>query len=796
LDFIEQHIEFNLCLGRTNYNFITHIYALTLSQIFLVMKRILLLVSLLYIYQISIAQLRYYPENNIQFTVAGRPLTLANCGGFNNPQFAMADLNRDGLKDLVVFENGKGIRTFLNKGTTAAPDYRFYPQYALNFPPIYQYLVLADYNCDNIPDLFHQGVTGFSAYKGYYNASNQLCFTYYKDLFYTNDRRTGGPANAYNNPRDIPAIVDVDNDGDIDFLSYNVLGGFISYYKNLRVENSLPCDSIYIALKDNCWGKVYQGFYREHYLNRTCDNSSLLKPGGDAKLTHTGNTLCLFDWDWDGDYDYLDGNVSFSEMTFLKNGRIENGGNDSMVYQDTTWQAAGKQIFMPLWAAAFNIDIDQDGKKDLLIAPNTPGSSQNFHSIWFYKNYSTPRVPDWRFVSDSFLCDKTIDVGTASVPLLFDYYKDGKPDLIIGSDGFYQSSGLLKSKLTILKNTSTTGNPTFDLQTQNFLNIDSFNFRGAAPAAGDIDGDGKSDLVLGHTDGTLSYFKNMALTEGVVPDWRITQLQLTDMMGDTINVDGNAAPFIYDVDKDGKKDLVIGNNYGTIQYYRNVAATPGTLRLQLINKELGGAKVDPLQIFGSYSTPYIGRIDGSGRDYLLMGSNSGNLYLYDSIASGDTTLTYPLVSGMYSYIDSTHNRYNSPGAMYGVYSDLRNAPTIGDIDGDGTYEMLVGNVYGGIKCYRLKPYDNTQVDYESLAQNLAILPNPASDAVQIQWQNVDNANLHIAVRNIQGQEVYTHKAQSTFGQTAIDVANWPSGVYFIYFQSGTQTYHHKLSVVH
>jgi len=92
----------------------------------------------------------------------------------------------------------------------------------------------------------------------------------------------------------------------------------MNLYKNMRVEDGLPCDSIRIKLKDECWGKVYQGFYRTHYLAQTCDNSTLLKPAG--RPTHSGNTPCMFDWDMDGDMDYLDGSVSYNEMTFLKNG--------------------------------------------------------------------------------------------------------------------------------------------------------------------------------------------------------------------------------------------------------------------------------------------------------------------------------------------------------------------------------------------------------------------------------------------------------------------------------------------
>lgn len=356
---------------------------------------LLLLFVLLLTPVMTEAQISLYQEDNsIKVYAYGNERPLAWCGGFNNPQFSMGDLNHDGLKDLIVFTPWTGIQTFINKGTAGSPDFRYEPDYATNFPPIYDYLILEDYNCDNIPDLFHQGGSGFSVYRGYYNSYNQLCFTYYQDLYYSNDIYAGGYANAFNNPGDIPSIADVDQDGDLDFISYNITGGAINLYRNMQVELGLPCDSIHIALKDRCWGKVYQGFYRTHMLAYSCDNSGL-RSSSTTKKTHSGNTPCLFDWDMDGDYDYLDGSISFNEMTFLKNGRKETGaGIDTMIMQDTTWQSGGKAINIPIWPAAFNIDVDGDGKRDIVVAPNGGNASENYKCIWYYQNLSTPGSPN------------------------------------------------------------------------------------------------------------------------------------------------------------------------------------------------------------------------------------------------------------------------------------------------------------------------------------------------------------------------------------------------------------------
>ncbi len=760
-------------------------------------KKIITLVIILHVlfFNNSFAQKNFYKDNSIKVFIGSYEKKWAWCAGFNSPQINLADLNNDGLKDLVVFESGKGVKTFINKGVAGSPNYVYQPVYENNFPPLSNYLILADYNCDNIPDLFHGGSTGYAVYTGYYNTFNRLSFNFYKDLYYFNDPSSSGAVNAFNNPGDIPAIVDVDFDGDLDFISYNIIGGFLNYYKNLRVEDGLPCDSIRIALKDRCWGKVYQGFFRTHLLGYSCDNTGLRSSDTAGKLTHSGNTPCLFDWDMDGDYDYLDGSVSFSEMTFLKNGRIEYGGKDSMVYQDTTWQSGGTVINIPTWPAAFNVDFDDDGKKDLLVSPNSPSGSENYKTVWFYKNYTTPGSPDWRFQSDSIFTKETIDIGTAAYPALFDFNKDGKLDLFIGSDGYYQTSGVLKSKLSYYKNTTTTGNPSLTSITDNFLFLDTFNFTGIAPSFGDIDNDGKSDLILGHTDGSLSYFKNIASSETLAPNWVLQQLQLTDINGDTILTEGRSAPFIYDIDRDGKKDLIIGNVRGSIYYYQNVSTSSGAIALKLVTTSLGNIRSDPNQIYGCYSTPFVGKIDSTGTDYLILGSNSGNLYLFDGITSGDTTLTYTLIDGQFAYVDSTYSLYNHPSSIWGRYSGQRSAATIGDIDGDGDLEMIVGNYRGGVSLFKRKIFDDTNIEYWNTINNIKIYPVPARSELNIVWNNKLSTPGKVKVLNLLGQVVYEIDTQPNIQNITISVSEFSNGIYMCIFESAGVRIQSKFTVL-
>ena len=430
-----------------------------------------------------------------------------------------------------------------------------------------------------------------------------------------------------------------------------------------------------------------------------------------------------------------------------------------------------------------------------MISPTTRNASENYKCVWWYKNNTTPGSPDWQFQSDSLFVDKTIEAGSGAHPVLFDYNKDGNPDLFVGSDGYRQPNGALRSKISLYLNTSTAGNPSLTFQTRDFLNIDSFGFAGAAPAFGDIDGDGISDMILGHSDGTLSYFKNMASSETVQPIWLLQQLTLTDMGGTTINVNGNAAPFIYDIDKDGKPDLVIGNIYGTLRYFRNMSTTPGAISLQLVNNALGHVKTDPAHSLGCYSTPFIGRIDSSGRDYLLMGSNSGDIYEYDSVASGDTAITYPLLTSQYSWIDSTYLNYNHPSTAIGVYDNLESTVTVGDIAGDGSLYMIVGNVKGGLELYRRKTKDDMNVPVITEMGSLQLFPNPASDVLNTRWSGIMQPEVQLSIMDIEGRTLSTTTYAAAQHSAVVNIASLSPGVYLCVLYSGSRKYYSKFSVI-
>ncbi len=741
------------------------------------MKFWLSLISIL-LYHTASAQFEgqtYMSTTNAKVFKNGIERTLAWSGGFNNPQISMADINNDNKPDLVIYERfNKQVKTFVNIGTAGNPDYRYEPWYALNFPTAYEYLILADYNNDGIEDLFDRGLTGFQVYRGYYDSENRLAFTFYKALFYNNDSQSSGSVNAYADPADIPAIYDIDGDGDLDFVGFYAGGSRLYYYRNMRVEDGLPADSIRIKLRDRCWGKAFQDIYRTYNLANSCSNNGLAKQTEGSE--HTGNTLCAVDIDGDGDADLLNGNLAFNDIQLLINGKAQStNGIDSFVSQDTLWQFYNN----PTWPAAFNLDIDDDGDKDILITPHADGFSDNYKTIALYRNTGSVNSPVFTFQSDSFLVDKTIDAGTASRPLFYDYDKDGKPDLFVGSDGYFQN-GTLRSRISYYRNTSTVGNRSFDFQTDDFVNFSSLMLRGSSPAIGDLDGDGKDDLVLGQANGQLTMYTNTAASNTVQPIWANPAVSIQHTGGFPIDVGQAAAPVIYDIDKDGRPDLLIGNLTGYLVYYRNITTTPGVLQLEFVNSQLGDVKADPNVSYIGYCTPYIGKMDNTGIEYIVTGSESGRIYRFTGFQTGDTTIPYPMIDSAYSWI-----------SLVGV----RTSPAIADIDGDGMYEMAIGNEYGGL--FLFYQWVNASVDNtaaHAAIVDLNVYPNPANDHIDISWNAMVNGEVNVTLLNTAGQKVYSGSVSGR-NNTRVDIRELPSGVYFCSVSCGSLRSSRTISVV-
>src|SRR5690606_15332160 len=136
-------------------------------------------------------------------------------------------------------------------------------------------------------------------------------------------------------------------------------------------------------------------------------------------------------------------------------------------------------------------------KRDILVSPHDLAAAENYKCIALYRNTGTAATPVFTYQHDTFMIEHSIDAGSASYPVLYDYNRDGRLDLFVGSDGYYQPGGSYRSRISYYQNSVSGSKTSLTWQTGDFNGISAEGFAGAAPAFGDINGDGMDDMLLG-----------------------------------------------------------------------------------------------------------------------------------------------------------------------------------------------------------------------------------------------------------------------------------------------------------
>ena len=760
--------------------------------------KLLLLASFLFATQINAQVLYHLP---IDFNENGQTLTLGDFGGLNNPQFSEADLNNDGKSDLVVFDKTDNrFFTFINGGTPNTIDYTYEPTYVENFPAVSRWALLRDYNCDGIMDLFARPtdpIDGIRVWRGSYNSENELTFTlvtltpspaWFNDvLFYYTISGFPAVVNVINT--DIPAIDDIDNDGDLDVLSFRQTGGYVVYYENQSVELGHGCDSLIFELKTDCWGRFVESAVTNDVSlspsKDSCYGTSYFIGGkygnpydtitglNTGSVRHAGSTILSFDLDNDGDKEVLLGDVSFSNTVMLTNG----GTVDTawMVSKDSIFPNYDLPIRMDIFPAAFYLDVNNDNKKDLLIAPNEPNVSEDILCAQLYENQTGNQSPSFTYSQDEFLVGNMVDVGRGAAPVFFDYNSDGLLDLVIGSFGQYDSNnGVSRGRLHLYENTGTANNPIFTLIDEDYLSVAALGVKGLIPTFGDIDGDMDDDLIIGLDDGTLIFFENTAgqgnpsAFANVVPNYQ------------GIDVGTNAAPSLVDLNRDGLMDMVIGEYTGVVTYHEN-SGSVGSPFFSVVttpfpNNSLGAVDVRPIGRPRGYATPFF--YDNNGTYNLYVGSENGAIFLYDSIDNN--------LNGMFNVVSNELG-----GLIEGMFVKL----AVADINSDGYRDFVIGNERGGVRFYSQDTntvFTNQRIPSETLA--ITLFPNPAQDYIMLDFDADLYGQATIQIINSVGQVLQNKHFTNLHGQQRIEVNDLPKGIYFCRVQSDKGSWTQAFSV--
>ncbi|MBK8582449.1 MAG: VCBS repeat-containing protein [Flavobacteriales bacterium] len=497
----------------------------------------------------SSAQWDLFFDGSIPVQRQNIQLDLAWSGGINYGQVGLVDLDQDGLKDVVIFDRfSNTLQTLLNTGEPGLMGYRVSRAFDVIYPfnRLHDWVLFRDYNCDGKEDIFSYSNAGFSVHKNT-STANAPSFELVSQQVrsnYVSPSGAGSIANLFISQVDLPGIVDVDGDGDLDVLTFQLLGSYLEYHRNLSMELYGNCDSLKFEIRNKCWGYFAENFSNNSVtLNVPCSfnvPAPEIDGGGEAMRlnevgaatnktqAHAGSSVTPLDLDGDGDMDLLLGDISYNNLVALYNGGTASSA--IMTAKDSIFPVDNVPVDLPIFPAGFHLDIDKDGSKDLLVCPNATSLAHDYESLWYYRNNGTDLAPQFELEQRNLFQDRSIELGEGAYPVPFDQNGDGLMDLLVANHGYYASGGLYVGKIALLINIGTASQPAFDLVTDDYLGLSTSGIGASMyPAFSDVDGDGDKDMYVGDLQGRMHFFRNTAT--GPVAQFQLEQANITDNTG-------------------------------------------------------------------------------------------------------------------------------------------------------------------------------------------------------------------------------------------------------------------------
>ena len=254
---------------------------------------------------------------------------------------------------------------------------------------------------------------------------------------------------------------------------------------------------------------------------------------------------------------------------------------------------------------------------------------------------------------------------------MYDFDGDGLADLLVG-----EKSDADTGKVRYFRNTGTAVAPVFT--NAGYLScagediaFPASGCQGLHVSFGDVDGDRRDDMVIGLSDGTTYVWRFRRGGPGA--EKAPVRWPAQPVAG---FASARAVTVCRDLDGDGRDEIVMGGLDGKFRVYRYAA--DGSVGETTF---LCGTDGEPLSVAAGRSTPVFVDVNADGRDDLVTGDSAGDVWAFISVAGGFASSPVRLSA-------------NEGGSN-------RSRLAVGDVDGDGCTDILVGKADGAVTV--LKP---------------------------------------------------------------------------------------------
>ncbi|MBW2061860.1 MAG: VCBS repeat-containing protein, partial [Deltaproteobacteria bacterium] len=327
-------------------------------------------------------------------------------------------------------------------------------------------------------------------------------------------------------------------------------------------------------------------------------------------------------------------------------------------------------------------DVNGDGYSDVIVGAYHYANPDSYEGAAFVYHGSASGLsttPDWQVEGNQVNAYYGISVSTAG-----DVNGDGFSDIIVGAQGY--TNGESSEGMAFVYHGSASGLLTTPDWTAESNQADAY-FGSSVSTAGDVDGDGFSDVIIGAiaygTDGRAFVYHGSSGGLSTIADWTKDgegSVSIYDRFGYSVSTAG-------DVNGDGFSDVIVGaplysNSAGRAYVFHG----SGTGLSTSVNWTLDGYQMNTLM---GLSVSTAGDVNGDGYSDVIVGApgldtegtDAGEAYVFHGSASGLSGAPNA-VAGDADWSDGDYQG----GAGYG-----NSVSTAGDVNGDGYSDIIVGS---------------------------------------------------------------------------------------------------------
>lgn len=693
---------------------------------------------------IAFGQPMYQFVQGIPVSLDGQNLVDPFAGGLNGIQPGMLDVDGDLQTDLVVFE--RFVRRVLIYRRTPQ-GFQHDPFLADLFPKeVSDWMLIRDFNGDGAPDLFTGDPLGIRVFVNTSETGSPVRWRSYHPGSPLLTKGFTSNINLKVNPDDVPAIDDLDGDGDLDFLVTQFSGNStIEYHRNLSMERTGRVDSMQLERITQSWGGVEECGCGSFAFNERC-------PDAGGRTLHTGGkSLLTLDVDADGDKDLILGEEDCRFMHLLVNkGSAETAAFDSFEPFAITTDIHGHSMdgHGQMYASAFLADLDADRDEDLIVSTNlsnrtTPEENLKSNLIWF-SNQSANRGFKPESQHQYFLQPTMLDFGDQAVVAPVDIDGDGDTDLLTGT---------YNQGLVLVENTGSFDSPEFRVHTYDYLGLLSQGLLNIRPQFADLTGDGRLDLVLTATESSSSLTSLWLYPNTAEIGFRA---QAGRNLGFPLQSHQEKIR-LRDINRDGQPDLLRFNALGELEFYRN----DGQAKFTLEKTGFAGLGENPKHRFAPFC---IADLDANGEDDLIIGDGD----VLTSIPDFQTTTVTPMVVQVVNPLIGQSDTLKTIGPE---------TPSVAYLFGQSQPTLILGTPLGGMRL--LRPATGNAL---ATQPRISLYPNPLDrqEVLRIASDRPGTATLY----TVQGQRLGSVQITEPGKEIIIPVPDSAVGVYLVRFVSG------------